>query len=545
MPSCLGIYVENNIIKYAKVSKERENIKIESYGIKFYDDINESIKQIINETYSYKIPISINLSDEEYNYSDIFSLLNKTDLEKAISTEFEYFCNENKKNASATEYRKIVTKNLIDRDKLRVIYAYTDKSKIISKLKPFEGFNVNSIVPLPICIKILGKFKEKKDSVIVNIEKETTITTIIDGEIYKIDKIPEGMKDILDSIIIKENSYAKAYEICKNSTIYTTEGKSLQIEENEYMPDIMPTLYSIAQKVKETITDNNLEISNIYITGLASIINNIDLYFQENFPEKKCELLVPYFAEKTNLKLNIKDYIEVNSATALAMQGLGQGIKEMNFKNEPILAKILNTLTSDIGSTKSKKVSSSNGNKSKISLNFDLNEALDETEKTLIKCLIAILIIMASYIGCEKYLMHTINIKSSEINALKTDTQAKIDENNKNKTILNTRTNNYQQLINSILENDQKINKKYASKNAIPNLLYNIMYIIPTQVQLTSIENTSEKHIIINAQADQYEYLGYFKAKLKADSILTDVTSTSGIKENGVIKVTIEGNLPY
>ena len=27
MPSCLGIYIEEHLIKYAKVSKEHENIK--------------------------------------------------------------------------------------------------------------------------------------------------------------------------------------------------------------------------------------------------------------------------------------------------------------------------------------------------------------------------------------------------------------------------------------------------------------------------------------------------------------------------------------
>ena len=28
MPSCLGIYIEEHLIKYAKVSKEHENIKV-------------------------------------------------------------------------------------------------------------------------------------------------------------------------------------------------------------------------------------------------------------------------------------------------------------------------------------------------------------------------------------------------------------------------------------------------------------------------------------------------------------------------------------
>ena len=53
MAQCLGLYVEENIIKYAKVSKDHDNIKIESFGIKFYENLTNAINQIIEETYSY------------------------------------------------------------------------------------------------------------------------------------------------------------------------------------------------------------------------------------------------------------------------------------------------------------------------------------------------------------------------------------------------------------------------------------------------------------------------------------------------------------
>ena len=64
MSTCLGLYIEENLIKYAKVSKEHEQIKVESFGMKFYDNLEQTVKQIIEETYSYKTPISINLSEE-------------------------------------------------------------------------------------------------------------------------------------------------------------------------------------------------------------------------------------------------------------------------------------------------------------------------------------------------------------------------------------------------------------------------------------------------------------------------------------------------
>ena len=67
MASCLGIYIENNLIKYAKVSKERDQIKVEAFGIKFYDNLDQTISQIVEETYSYKTPIIVKLSEEIYN----------------------------------------------------------------------------------------------------------------------------------------------------------------------------------------------------------------------------------------------------------------------------------------------------------------------------------------------------------------------------------------------------------------------------------------------------------------------------------------------
>ena len=105
MSTCLGLYVENNVIKYAKVSKDNDNIKIDSFGIKFYDKLNEAIKQVIEETYSYKTPISINLSNEEYNYFYLFSLLNKKDMQNVINTEFESICYDKGVNKDAFESR--------------------------------------------------------------------------------------------------------------------------------------------------------------------------------------------------------------------------------------------------------------------------------------------------------------------------------------------------------------------------------------------------------------------------------------------------------
>lgn len=520
MSSCLGLYIENNIIKYAKISKEHDSIKVEAFGIKFDDNIVNAIRQIINETNSSKIPISINLSDEKYTYANLFSLLNDKDLKKAINTEFDYFCKENNKNSNTLEYRYIVSPNYSEPDKVTSLYAYTDKGSVAARLQMLSGYRVSNIVPLPIAISNLNKF-EGKNSIIINIEKNTSVTFIVKGKVQKVEIINSGMKDILDSIMTKERSYSKAYEICKNTTIYTLQDRDIQIEENDHIEDIMPILYSIIEQVKKVINESGIYAENIYITGLGVAINNIDLYIQDNFPDEKCEILTPFFVNKSNMKLNIKDYIEVNSAISLALEGLGLGNKKINFRNEDGTDKIRSLFT------------------------IDFKESLDRTEKNMIRIPIFLLLLIVSYGILSHFIISNINDKDSEIEKYIADTQRQIVAVANNTKLVNERTTQYETLINKITESANSITQNYARKNAIPNLLTEIMFNIPKEVQLISIENTTSKNISIQARSKEYQQLGYFIAKLKNEGILMNITSTSGVKQDEFVVITISGQLPY
>ena len=71
------------------------------------------------------------------------------------------------------------------------------------------------------------------------------------------------------------------------------------------------------------------------------------------------------------------------------------------------------------------------------------------------------------------------------------------------------------------------------------------MSVIPKEVKLTSIENNVDGKIIINAESQNYDDLGYFKATLKTKNILKNISSDSSVKLDNVVKVTIEGELPW
>ncbi len=539
MSSCLGLYIENNVIKYAKVTKDRELLKIESFGVKFYEKIGEAIEQIVSETYSYNIPISINLSEEIYNYFYMFSLLNKNDLKQAIDTEFDSYCYDKKLNKNAFEARYALSNEIDDKDKVKVIHVSSNKSSISKTLQTFNDYKVSTITPIGTSIANIASIKPKENIIIVNIEENTSITSIINQKIYNVEKLEEGSGDILGKIASKENSYSKAYEICKNSTIYTMEGKELQDEENEYLDYIMPTLYKIVTKVQEYVASTTVKFEKIYLTGTMSVVNNIDLYFQEFFQTEKCEVLKPYFITES-VKINIKDYIEVNSAIAIAMQGLGYGIKNMNFKKPSLIDQLPDWLKIDVSLGKKEK-------KSGKKLNFSLKGKFDLTEKWLLRSAAGVLMLTILFSGFSIYLNNRINDKIVEAQEVSDYTDAQIALADSDINEVKQKANRYKEMEDNLRNINDKIENDLSLKNSIPNLLVEIMSAIPRQVQITEIENTAGsegRHIVINAQSRYYDELGYFKAKLKEDRILTNVVSTQGEKQGDFVKIVIEGDLP-
>ena len=544
MTSCLGIYVEPNIIKYAKISKDHDVLRVESFGIKFYEQLGEAINQIVSDTYSFKTPISINLSEETYQYFYMFTLLNKTDLKKAIQTEFESFCVDKGINKNSVETRYALVNSIEDKEKVKVIHISSNKTSIVNQEQPFAEYKLSTIAPISISIANIANLKQKENAIIVNMENETTITTILDQKIYQIDKIKEGSAQVLEGIRMRENSYSKAYEICKNSTIYTMEGRELQQEDNEYLDNIMPTLYNIATQVRDIIANSTLKIEKIYLTGTLSVVNNIDLYFQEVLQTDKVEILKPFFIKDT-LKINIKDYIEVNSAIALALQGLEYGLKDINFKKQTLQNSIedligkLNLGKKDKEEKKPNKILTS-----LFSTNF--KGKLDKVESWTLRTMGGVLILIIVYAIFAMFLNSEIAKKTQQIGEVRQDTLNQISLINADITSLKNKTSEYQSMSENLRNISNQVSENNKNRNNIPNLLTQLRHSMPQGVQITSIENTNTKHIIIQAQSQKYEQLGYFKAILKTQGILSPdtVVSTTGEKSGDIVKVVIEGDLP-
>lgn len=544
MQSCLGVYIEDNLIKYAKVQKDRDNLKVEAFGTKFYENLQQAIDQIVAETNSRKIPISINISDEYYDYFSYFALLNKSALKKSIDIDFEMLCAEKGTNKDNIERKNIFVLDSDDTQKMKAINVSIERQNLSSRKALFEKYNLATMEPLPIGIMNLVKLDNNANELIVNMEEKTTLTFCANGQIDKIDEINTSIIETIKEISKLENSQTKAYEILKNTTISSQEFDMFQ-DGNEYMDTIVPVLFKITNEIKEKINEYGRQINKIYFTGTGIVINNIDMYFQDRI-NIQCELVKPSFLDSQSLKIGIKDYIEVNSAISLALSGLQSG-NELNFATKGKL----NIQGLEITGLPKRNV------KNVKSLKGTTDEKLDAIEKLIVRILILAIICIIIYSTLTTRLYKNMEQKISDTDQKTSDTTASIEKMTKTKTSVEYLTSEYESLISKLNNESLQNGENVYRTDEINNFLTKLKTIIPTEVKLISVENTQERHFVIQARAIKYQQLGYFKVLLETPTsegtsykaILENVKASTGIRyhdetaDEDYILVTIEGDL--
>ena len=222
---------------------------------------------------------------------------------------------------------------------------------------------------------------------------------------------------------------------------------------------------------------------------------------------------------------------------------MGYGIKSMNFKKPTLSDQLPDFLKLDMSLGKKEK----DGSKPKVKINMSLKGKFDATERWLLRGILGIFMLIIIYSGISIYLENSINEKIADAEESINYTQRQIDAVASDITQLNQVSNRYVDMTNNLRDINDKIQTDLSLKGSIPNLLTEIMSVIPNQVQITEIQNTTDneaRHVIINAQSKYYDELGYFKAKLKEDNVLTNIVSTQGEKQGDFVKIVIEGDLP-
>jgi len=535
MLSCLGIYIDKNLIKYAKVKRVKDSYTVEAYNVETFENLREAIVKVIKETNSERVPVSVSISNELYNYFDVFSALEKKDITKSLDIEFEMVCNEKKYDKESIESRYILMDNMEDPDKYKSLYVSVNKKELDELINILSNYKLHSISTVSTSITNLIP-DDEGNIAIVNIENETKITKVIDGQITRVDVLNSGLEEIVGKINKIEMSWKKAYDVFKNITIYNNEAQSIDENENEYLDIVMPVLYKIASEVQKKVNSYKEKISKVYITGLGATINNIDLYMQEFLNKTRCEILKPFFIDPTSIRVPVKEYIEVNSAIALALDGLGFLNTDLNFAP---YSRFENNIDSLANSTE----------------DFDIknwkdgfNEAYSIYEKVLLRAIIIMILIIFGFSITSKILSEKINKQMALATDKYQETSSQIEDINTKISKIQSYVDTYSSIVSSVDSlSDVTItnrNNRVVPKDAIPNLLNELMFVIPQQVQITSIKNTENKHIVIEAVSEKYEQLGYFSSAIEVGEILKNVQTSSGSKTDSLVQITIEGDLP-
>ena len=320
MASALGIFIDRNIIKYAKLNGTKDKLKVESYGMKYGENHKELLKQIIEETNSSKNNVVINAAEIHYEETSIFSMLKKKDYDMAVEVAYEEIIDKQKLRPELLEYGYILSKNPADSEKLHVLLGIQEKGAMETRANLF-GQNVMLYSQMPIGISISNIYENPLPALIVNIEEDTYITEIYDTEPIKVTRIATGTKNIIDTINNEENSISKSYEVLRNMVLPTDDMDQISFEGNEYAPVIVSEVMKIVSEIKSVMKKRPGIYKKIYISGTGATISNLETFIEKLIDDVECDILRPAGIEGQK-KVAIKEYVDVNSAIALACEAL-------------------------------------------------------------------------------------------------------------------------------------------------------------------------------------------------------------------------------
>ncbi len=595
MPNCLGVYVQKNLIKYAKVSRDKASslIDVSAYGVKFYENLEETVKSIISETNSSGEDLCMNITRENYIEFNVFNKLKDRDIKELLKTEFESYCTEKGMPASVMEMRYSLVRNTDKADSYKAICISANKAELSNLWQMFEEEKLTSLSSMAFSIPNILKDKGLGEQIaIVNIEDETTVTVITKGEVAKIATISIGMEDIISRLADKFNSYAKAYEACKGITINFEDDYSLTDEQKQVMELLLPAMYDLRERVKRAIAEYGAEIRKIYLTGTGVIINNLDIYFQEIFEAQVCEILKPFFVSKE--ASNAKDIIEVNSAVALALNGLGFREKELDFCSSPTptlnaetlkrqfsnlmkmdgIRKVKEWINNHVNTSKKsapkekvplkvpfhKGGNEKKGTSIKPNVEFDENVgsgniinaepekekktfALDGFDAWLIRGAISLLAVFIAYSGLSYYSNSVIQAKIAEAEQNIKYTENEIENIKSDISYIDTQQVEYQTKTDKLTRILDQIKSRTERSFDVPNFMSQLMFIIPEDVKVTSVNVTTDNRVTLEASSGKYAQLGYFVSRLKLEKALNNV-DMQVISMDNDIKIQVNGELP-
>ncbi len=559
MASCLGIYLSDDIIKYAKLNIDNnKNIKLEAYGTRYIkSDKKEAILNIIEETNSKDIPIAINPQNDIYVNIQIYNQAqNKAFIPEVAKMEFEAWCEKNTKTIENYTFLYRVS-DLKGPDGKHSGVLNIIQKKDVEEYSNIKNVKVNNMLPAKLLTTRLVP-KDELNYVLVNFDNEMSIETIINSQLVDIRSYQVGMSRILMEVKEKTGSFAKAYEACKQLNVFS-EAQSSNNDKSVEMV-VEPILQEILREISIVVNKNRKEIDKVLISGDGVVFTNVDILFRE-FLDIKCEILKPSFILDTSNVRNVAEMLEATQAMSLAYETLDPINKDLDyikssnviknkfnnfFKNTSMALPKIKTNKDTNGKVDDKSKNNNNDVKSKPSFVPEINFDGSKIFTGLVSASIVLGVVLVSYVLFSTMYVSNIDKIIKENEAKASELKTSISEIQGDASTIKSNTEEYTKVNKQVTELLEQIQTSKIGKFTTYNVatfLQGIIKIIPKNVQLKTISSDDNKSVKIVAQSTSYSDLGYFVAQLKLQGTLKDVKIIT-IKNGDTTSIEIGGELP-
>lgn len=543
MSSCLGIYVNENVIKFAKLSYEKNVLQLEKYGTRFVkiDPLNQ-IEAIIQETNSTRTPVAITPEKSEFINIEMFEQGHvKAFFNDVTKMEFEAWCEKNAKSPQRYDYiyksadaknvdgKRNIEINIVEKD---VLSKYTQRFNNVSSIYP-SGLLTQRLVP-----------STEQNYVLVDFSDTLTVIVVVEGKVVDMKNYKIGMKQILQDFAGKLGSYQKAYEACKQINVFS-EGMDNNNRELELI--LEPLLQEVLKNVQTYVEKYRKDIEKIILTGSGIIFTNIDILFTE-FMDQRCEILKPEFLEDTSNVRNTADMLETIEAMSLAYDVLLPKPKESEYvKKSSVKRGLLAIFDKKPKDRKEAKLKEKKETKlketPKVSISF-----FDTTRiGTILTCIcIVFAVLFVSYLAFGTIYSSRVEKMKNDINNTIAKINTDISAVDSDYSYINTNMTKYKNINDEVQEVIEQIESNKIGKFSTYNVatfLQNIIKIIPKNVQLVNISSDDNKNVKITAQSSSYADLGYFVAELKINNTLNSI-KVNNVKNSETTIIEIGGELP-
>lgn len=548
MSSCLGIYIGEKVVKYAKLVREENSsdIKVITYGTKLHlGNKSDVINNIVTATGSEGVPVCINSQGERIHKTEVLKIISKSDLESLIDLEVVDFTGNEDKNERSYVYKYILLDSAVSRDNYTANIAIQDRTEVDKYLND-ENSNVVSMYSLPYILDEIAP-KDMENYLVIDMNESTDLIFVSDGKLLNVINMDLGMKKILDTFPEMLGSYQKAYDTCKTINVFSDENG---INNPELERVIEPVLQDALNRIQNKIRELNLKIDKIYLSGTITLFINSDMLFEQYF-DIPTEKLRPYFIDSKDSSNNMAEVTESNEAFALAYEGLMVERPALDFLRQEKKFGSIFSKVAKVKNTGAREVKESKKPKSKINRNENVfigNLNLEKVKPILIFANVIVFTLLLVYSVFSGIYNSQMNKQIQSV----VEEKAKVTQNtvqvNSDIAYINSNKEKYSNYVSYVDETIRKINNgeigKYSTYNVALFMLKVSKY-IPDGVLLKSIKSDSSKHVTIVASSNSYAQLGYFVSQLKLEGILEPSSvRTTAVTHDSTITVTIGGDLP-